>query len=295
MHPRPLVGLSLMLEDDFLRAALPLFEHGEVEVLEWSFDVGWSLPRLPAWADELLNQYSSAGRLLGHGVTYSALSAARTTRQADWLVRLREELGHRSYLHVSEHFGFMTAGDFHRCAPLPAPLTPRSLCLGQERLKDLQDAGAPRVGLENLAFAFGRQDVADQGRFLDELLQPVDGFLLLDLHNLYCQSCNFGIPISELLELYPLQRVRELHVSGGSWSPVTSGDRAEERVRRDTHDGPVPQEVLAAVPRALERCPNVAAVILERLGGTLASPQDEAAFAEDFRRLRRIVEGSSRA
>jgi uncharacterized protein (UPF0276 family) len=301
---RPLVGLSLMLEDDFLRATLPLFEAGEVEVLEWSFDIGWGLPALPAWADELLGQYSRAGRLLGHGVTFSALSAAWTPRQAAWLDRLRHELAERSYLHVSEHFGFMTAGDFHRSAPLPVPLTDASLRIGQERLQMLADCGARPVGLENLAFAFGRQDVADQGRFLDRLLEPVNGFVLLDLHNLYCQSCNFGIPIAELLDLYPLSRVRELHISGGSWSSVTGTDPANEdhrqgraggsaptgnRVRRDTHDGPVPEEVFAAVPQALARCPAVTAVIFERLGGTLHSPADEAALRDDYRRLCQVV------
>ena len=307
---RPLVGLSLMLEDDFLRAALPLFEAGEVEVLEWSFDVGWGLAALPAWAGELLDQYSRAGRLLGHGVTFSALSAAWTSRQAAWLDRLSRELTERSYLQVSEHFGFMTAGDFHRSAPLPVPLTDASLRIGQERLQMLADRGARPVGLENLAFAFGRQDVADQGRFLDRLLEPVDGFLLLDLHNLYCQSCNFGIPIAELLDLYPLSRVRELHVSGGSWSTANGAraandkggkgragdsDTSTNRIRRDTHDGPVPEEVFAAIPLALDRCPAVVAVIFERLGGTLASPADEAALLDDYRRLCQVVRSSRHA
>jgi hypothetical protein len=39
----PWVGLSLMMESDFFHAAQPLFEAGEVEVLEWSFDMGWAL------------------------------------------------------------------------------------------------------------------------------------------------------------------------------------------------------------------------------------------------------------
>jgi uncharacterized protein (UPF0276 family) len=273
-----------MLEDDFLRAALPLFEAGDVEALEWSFDVGWDRA-LPAWADELIGSYSSAGRLLGHGVMFSALSGAWTARQTAWLDRLRQEVQDRSYLHISEHFGFMTAGDFHRSAPLAVPLTESSLRLGQERLRQLQSAGARRVGLENLAFAFGRRDVADQGRFLTELLAPVDGFLLLDLHNLYCQSCNFGIAIEDLLSLYPLERVRELHVSGGSWSR----GRAGEQIRRDTHDGPVPDEVFAAVELALTRCPSVAAVIFERLGGTFSSAAEEAGFRDDFRRLQALL------
>ena len=254
MPTHPLVGLSLMLEDDFVRATLPFLEAGEVEVLEWSFDVGWSLPKLPDWADELLDHYSQAGRLLGHGVTFSALSAAWTARQAQWLQRLRGELDRRQYVHISEHFGFMTAGDFHRSAPLPVPLTAASLRLGQDRLRMLHEQGAEPVGLENLAFAFGRQDVADQGRFLDQLLAPVNGFLLLDLHNLYCQSCNFGLSLSELLDLYPLSRVRELHVSGGSWSPANAGialprDSRTDLVRRDTHDGAVQRKCSPRCPK----------------------------------------------
>jgi uncharacterized protein (UPF0276 family) len=290
MAERPLVGLSLMLEDDFVRAALPLFESGEVDILEWSFDVGWSLPALPPWAEELLDHYSRQGRLLGHGVTFSALSGQWTPRQAAWLARLKAELQARQYVHVSEHFGFMTAGNFHKSAPLPVPVTQASLRLGQSRLQMLRDLGIEHVGLENLAFAFGRQDVADQGRFLAELLRPVNGFLLLDLHNLYCQSCNFGITIEALMDSYPTKRVRELHISGGSWSSVSSSHgRAGERVRRDTHDGPVPEEVFAAIPQALARCPGAKAVIFERLGGTISSPRDEGQFQDDFRRLRDVV------
>jgi uncharacterized protein (UPF0276 family) len=295
MSTPPLVGLSLMLEEDFVRASLPLFEAGEVDVLEWSFDVGWSLPTLPDWADGLLQHYSQQGRLLGHGVTFSPLSAAWTERQEQWLAQLANELERRQYLHVSEHFGFMTAGDFHRSAPLPVPLCDASLRLGQARLRQLQERTSAPVGLENLAFAFGHEDVASQGQFLDQLLAPVDGFLLLDLHNLYCQSCNFGLSRSELLDLYPLERVRELHVSGGSWSRVQPdhvrpGNDSPPRVRRDTHDESVPAEVFAALPEALARCPNVTAVILERLGGTFRGPQDEAAFGDDFRRLCTIVQ-----
>jgi uncharacterized protein (UPF0276 family) len=295
MSTPPLVGLSLMLEEDFVRASLPLFEAGEVDVLEWSFDVGWSLPQLPDWADGLLQHYSEQGRLLGHGVTFSPLSATWTERQEKWLAQLRTELDTRHYLHISEHFGFMTAGDFHRSAPLPVPLCEASLRLGQSRLRQLQERTSTPVGLENLAFAFGREDVAHQGRFLDALLAPVEGFLLLDLHNLYCQSCNFGLSMSQLLDLYPLERVRELHVSGGSWSSVSAdhvlpGIDSSPRIRRDTHDDAVPAEVFAALPEALARCPQVKAVILERLGGTFRDPGDEASFREDFRRLRSIVQ-----
>jgi uncharacterized protein (UPF0276 family) len=284
---RPWLGVSLMLEPEFLAASYSLFAAGTVEVLEWSFDVGWPPARVPHWASELIDHFSAAGRLLGHGVSYSALSARDHQRQDAWLAEFRREAASRRYVHVSEHFGVARAGDFHRSAPLPTPLCQAALDVGHERLTKLADAARTPVGLENLAFAFSRRDVLDQGPFLQRLLAPVDGFVVLDLHNLYCQMCNFDISFDELLASYPLERVWELHVAGGSWSQPSLADTGP--VRRDTHDYAVPDEVLALVPQALSACPNVKAIILERLGDTLAG--NEASFRRDFERLREAVHG----
>ena len=49
----------------------------------------------------------------------------------------------------------------------------------------------------------------DQGRFLEEMLEPVDGFLVLDMHNLYCQIHNFGVSADDLFDAYPLDRSGE--------------------------------------------------------------------------------------
>lgn len=35
------VGLSLMIEEPFRRAVLPLFEDGLVDALEHGFEIGW--------------------------------------------------------------------------------------------------------------------------------------------------------------------------------------------------------------------------------------------------------------
>ena len=204
---------------------------------------------------------------------------------------MRIEFEHLRYRHLTEHFGFMSAGNFHQGAPLSVPLTETTLRIGRDRLARLAQIANKPVGLENLAFAFGRQDVRDQGRFLAALLRPVDGFLLLDLHNIYCQACNFGQSAEELIGAYPLERVRELHVSGGSWTE-SSAEPQRGLVRRDTHDEAVPEDVFRLVPYALANCPNVEAVILERLGGTIES-EDDAVLRADFRRLRNIVQDDS--
>jgi uncharacterized protein (UPF0276 family) len=274
-----------MLEPDFLRAAYPLFEAGEVEILEWSFDCGWPPTVMPHWAEDLLRCYSDAGNLLGHGVSYSPLSAGIDAFQVAWQQSLTRELKQRRYRHISEHFGFSSTRNFHQSAPLPVPLTDAYLKLGRQRLQQLAEIAKVPIGLENLAFAFGLRDVEDQGRFLDALLTPIDGFLLLDLHNLFCQIINFDTSFETLLAKYPLERVREVHVSGGSWSEF-DGDP----IRRDTHDGPLPESLFTWLPMVLDRCPRVEAVILERMGGTLAEEDDEP-FRRDFRRLREVVHG----
>jgi uncharacterized protein len=286
MMARPLVGLSLMLEDDFLRAAYPLFEASAVEVLEWSFDTGWPPAIVPKWAEELLHFYSESDRLVGHGVSYSALSAGTENLQQTWLQLFSKEIDGRRYRHVSEHFGFSSTRNFHQSAPLPVPLTSTTLQLGQGSLQRLAEIAKVSVGLENLAFAFSLRDVLYQGRFLDELLAPIDGFVVLDLHNLYCQAMNFERPFEDLLSGYPLPRVRELHIAGGSWSQGID----PRPVRRDTHDGPVPNELFTLLPVVLRQCPKVECVILERMGGTLSESES---FRRDFFRLKEVVHAAA--
>ena len=276
-----------MPEDDFRRASYPLFETGEVEILEWSFDMGWGPEGVPDWAQALIEYYSDAHRLLGHGVTFSALSAEWTPRQQQWLECFRAETQSRNYQHLSEHFGFCAAGSFHQSAPLPVPLNETTLRIGRDRLQKLNDLVSVPVGLENLAFAFGLRDVQQQGEFLDQLLEPIEGFVLLDLHNIYCQMCNFDLSAEAILESYPLARVRELHVSGGSWSESQIENTAP--IRRDTHDEAVPENLWPLLELALQKCTRVEAVIFERLGNTIQNQTQAAQFREDFRHLREIV------
>lgn len=282
----PQIGLSLMPQPDFWLAAQPLFDANEVEVVEWSFDMAWGGVVLPDSLCSVLRQFSQRNRLLGHGVSYSLLSAQLDRRH--WLACLQAECRDYSYRHISEHFGWMVTRNFARSAPLPMPLLPEVLRLGCDRIQQFADMAQVPVGLENLAFAFGLQDVRQQGEFLNQLLEPVDGFLLLDLHNLYCQMYNFQLSAPEILNLYPLARVRELHLSGGSWS-----QHGAAKIRRDTHDHAVPEPVFELLELALQHCPPVEAIILERMGNTLNVEEEQIQFRRDFARMRQIVDHCS--
>ena len=285
---RPKLGLSLAASNDFRQATGELFAQNQVQAVEWSFDSVWNGVIFESWCENIISQFSHSGALLGHGVTLSPLSAKFSQRQKNWLTGTQEEFRSRNYVHASEHFGFSEAGPIDFGAPLAVPMTNESLHKGKEMMKRYADATQCPVGLENLAFAFGLEDAKRQGDFIDQLIEAVDGFLLLDLHNIYCLVENFRIPEKTLLDSYPLSKVREIHLSGGSWSPSVSGKRPA--IRRDTHDDGVPQEVFNLAALAMKLCPNIEFVILERLGNTMLDSESQQEFRDDFKTIQEILE-----
>lgn len=280
-------SLSFNLDVGLIKAAWPLLAGEEVEALEWSFDTHFKQPALPDWFSELLQTYSDAGRLVGHGVFFSLFSGKWLPEQAAWLQELRDLTRCFRFDHISEHFGFLTGADFHKGAPLSVPYNAQSLAVGRDRLTRIADACGCPVGLENLAFASSTDAARVHGDFLEALLEPVNGFVTLDLHNLYCQLHNFGLEASEMLAVFPLHRVREIHISGGSWQP--SVHRPPPGVRRDTHDDRVPEEVFALLAQTMPRCPNLKFVMLEHMGFALAADQSQSDYRDDFRRMRALV------
>jgi len=115
----------------------------------------------------------------------------------------------------------------------------------------------------------------------------VNGFIILDLHNLYCQIHNFSIEFDEITALYPLDKVREIHISGGNWedSFIDPG----KRIRRDTHDNVVPWEVYDLLEKTMKKCPNLKYVVLEQLGNGLKTDESKKLFYKDFLTMENIV------
>jgi uncharacterized protein len=271
-----------------LQAVLPLLEAEKVEGIEWSFDALFRVPNIPDWFVELLRAYGHAGRLVGHGVYYSLFSGKWKPEQQQWLSHLQKMANNFQFDHISEHFGFVTGEDFHKGAPLGVPFTQRTLAIGRDRLLRMHDACQCPVGLENLAIAYALDDVQRHGDFLDQLVAPINGFVILDLHNLYCQMHNFDIAFEDIIGAYPLHRVREIHISGGSWED--SGIEPGKTMRRDTHNDRVPEAVFDMLEKATALCPNLKFVVLEQLGEFMSTPEQQAGFRSDFERMRSIVQ-----
>ncbi|MEP7109003.1 MAG: DUF692 family multinuclear iron-containing protein [Ferruginibacter sp.] len=282
-----LSSISCNLDENILTAALPLFEAEKVEAIEWSFDTLFKFRNIPPWFVELLNTFCRENRLIGHGVYFSLFSGGWSKDQQDWLTHLEKVSAAFQFDHISEHFGFMTGENFHQGAPLPIPFTSTTLAIGRDRLNRIYHACKCPVGLENLAFSYSPDEVKRQGEFLDQLVAPVNGFIILDLHNLYCQSHNFNLEFDGIIQFYPLHRVREIHISGGSWED--SHTIPGKKIRRDTHDDEVPEEVFRLLEQVIPKCPHLKYVVLEQLSNGLDTAHKRKLFRQDFIKMDNII------
>ena len=277
-----------MLEKDFLEAILPLLSLGDIDAIEWSFDTTINNYKSPYWLSELLNEFGKNNRLLGHGVYYSLFDARWTNRQEVWLTHLKQEIKKHNFTHITEHFGFMSSDNYHKSYPLPVSLHPKVLEIGIDRLKRLQDAVKLPVGIENLALSFSINDIQEQGSFIEKMIDEVGGFLILDLHNIYCQAHNFEVDIFQIINSYPLEKVREIHISGGSWQQ--SIYTTDKQIRRDTHDNEIPEILFEILPIIIPMCPNLEFIIFERFGNTFNTVESFSQYRFDFYRLKKIVD-----
>lgn len=279
---RPAVGVSWMPDPRFRAAVEPVL--AAVEAVEHTVDHGFRA-ELPPSARHVLEVFGPLGRLHGHGVESSPFSADRDDRFEAWLASLRRTAGAR-LADYSDHYGFCTGGPFVSGAPLPLPERAEAADRAVSRLSRLADALGVPVGLENLALAFSRRQALAQGPFVDAVLRRVDGFVHLDVHNLWCQIRNFDLPAEALLATWPLDRVRRIHVSGGS-------DR--EGVRRDTHDHAVPEPVLDLLAAVLPRAPACRAVFLEQMPFALETPAQQEAFRADLLKIAAVRDAAAPA
>jgi uncharacterized protein (UPF0276 family) len=228
--------------------------------------------------------------LYGHGVHLSPTTARADDAAAHWFAAAATETTTRRYRHVTEHWGFSRAHDFARGAPLPLPASESVVACATRSLRALHHATRVPVGFENLALAFSDDDVDAQPAMLTRVLEAVDGLLLLDVHNLWCQAVNFERDPQALAARYPLARVRQLHVAGGSWSTSALDGRP---FRRDTHDALVPDEVMELVSWLVPRCPALECVILERLPGTVPDAHTRDAWRAEWTALAKIVRAAA--
>ena len=165
----------------------------------------------------------------------------------------------------SEHLAFVRAGGVeigHLAAP---PRTRDTVEGGVLNVERAERAIGARPLLENIATLIEPPaSNRDEATWIAEIATLADTDLLLDLHNLYANATNFGFDPRAFLARIPLQRVSQVHLSGGRWI-ATPPPHLERRIL-DDHLHDVPDPVYALLTDLAAAAPRSLTVILERDG-----------------------------
>jgi uncharacterized protein len=199
--------------------------------------------------------------VLLHGVSLGLASAAPVdARRLDALARLVNAVEPEAW---SEHLAFVRAGGReigHLAAPPRAQATLDGLADNVARARAIVGA---TPALENVATLIDPPGSdRDEPAWLADAVEASGGDLLLDLHNLHANATNFGFDATAALARLPLDRVRLVHVAGGTWLAAPSGGRR----LLDDHRHDVPEPVFELLTVLAARAPNALTVILERDG-----------------------------
>ena len=206
-------------------------------------------------------------------------------RHALWKRAIAHSHSRFAFQWYTDHLGASTLDGNALALPLPLRQTAADADRVRARLESLLDT-VPIAGVENSAWYFGLGRPLEEPAFLARCLDGPRLALLLDLHNLYTNARNLGFDARAWLERAPLERVIEIHLSGGAesdpaWLPSGAS------LRLDSHDDAVPDEVWALLDEVLPRCPHLRGVTLERMEKTV---HDAEQVAGELRRVRAAVE-----
>lgn len=118
----------------------------------------------------------------------------------------------------SEHLSFTKAGGIDIGHLSPLPYTPEAVDVVCQNIKQIQRFIDVPLILENITYLLTIPGAKmTEAQFIGEVLERCDCGLLLDVTNLYTNSVNHGYDALEFLNQLPLERVVQLHFTGGFW------------------------------------------------------------------------------
>lgn len=224
---------------------------------------------------------------VAHGVGLSLGTSDREDgeRRQRWLDAVRRDHATFDFGWYTEHLGATSLDGQAVTLPMPLPMTGQAARIVRGRLRSMQRI-VPLVGVENSVSYFMFGDPLEEPAFLKRIVKPRGVYLLLDLHNVYTMATNFDFDPNEYIDRLDLERVIEIHISGGADSdPRWLGGKS---LRLDSHDTAVPEPVWGLLQSVLPRCPKLRGVTLERMEGTVEST-DVIGLQEELTRLRAMV------
>jgi len=154
---------------------------------------------------------------------------------------------------ISDHLCWTGAHGHNMHDLLPLPLTEATVDHVAGRVRHVQDYLGRQILLENTStYVTFADDEMTEWAFLSEICQRADCGILLDVNNIFVSAFNHGFSASDYLAGLPVNRVQQIHLAGHEHN----GDHII-----DTHDQPVPLDVLALYEAALDHVGPVPTMI----------------------------------
>jgi uncharacterized protein len=209
-------------------------------------------------AREILDRMAAIKPVVAHSIGLSIGTAARfdhghVAQIADWCRRYNMpwHSDHLCSMHAQHHRGM----EVNVGLMMPVPCDRASLDMLAERIRRVRaTVDAPFLLENNTNYFTVPGEEMTEAEFLNALARESGCKLLLDLHNVYTNSRNFGFDPYAFLSEIDLLHVGEIHLAGGM---ELNG------FYLDAHDGPAPEALWPMLDWVLARAPNVGGVVFE--------------------------------
>lgn len=191
-----------------------------------------------------------------HGVGLSIGSMQPLDR--DHLGRLKLVCDRYQPESFSEHLAWSTHDSVFLNDLLPLPYTGETLARVAEHIDQVQETLKRQMLLENPAtYLLFEESTIEETDFLAELARRTGCGLLLDVNNVFVAATNHHMDPRAYLARFPVQQVREIHLSGHS----ETVDDAGAPLLIDSHDTPVKDPVWSLYEELIARTGPIATLV----------------------------------
>lgn len=191
-----------------------------------------------------------------HGVGLSIGSMQPLDR--DHLARLKALCDRYQPESFSEHLAWSTHDSVFLNDLLPLPYTGETLVRVADHIDEVQSALGRQMLLENPAtYLLFTESTIEETVFLAEIVRRTGCGLLLDVNNVFVAATNHNLDPDAYVARFPLEAVREIHLSGHSETVNDLG----APLLIDSHDTPVKDPVWALYQTVLRHIGPVASLI----------------------------------
>ncbi|TIX92915.1 DUF692 domain-containing protein [Rhizobium sp. P44RR-XXIV] len=191
-----------------------------------------------------------------HGVGLSI--GSMQPLDADHLARLKIVCDRYEPESFSEHLAWSTHDTTFLNDLLPLPYTEATLAQVCAHIDEVQMLLGRQMLLENPAtYLLFEESTIEETEFLAETVRRTGCGLLLDVNNVFVAATNHNMDARAYLNRFPVQWVREIHLSGHS----ETVDDAGAPLLIDSHDTPVKDPVWELYEELIARTGPVASLV----------------------------------